>query len=195
MKGFFTLVTTLFCMLFSFAQEHDLEENHTLKNSVRVSVGLGHSFIKKGIVNENYGVSMSTFYLDGDYWFSNRFGAGLQTEIILEDFLVEHHSDEEQTQEIERSNPIAVVPVLLYTPIRNVMLVGGYGVDFCEEETFSMIRTGVEYGVHVSKDWEVGASLIYDFKLDAYDAWVFGLGISKFFDVGKKHSHGLAMNE
>ncbi|SFU27605.1 hypothetical protein SAMN05216480_101236 [Pustulibacterium marinum] len=194
MKGHLVFLVGLFCMFFSNAQEEKIE-HHALKNSLRVSVGIGHSYIKKGIDGENYGISMATFYADGDYWFSNKFAAGLQTEIILEDFLVEHHSEDEHIQKLERSNPIAVVPVMLYTPIKNVMLVGGYGVDFCENETFTMVRTGIEYGVHFSNDWEVGTSLIYDFKTDAYDAWVFGVGISKFFNFSSDHAHGLASAE
>ncbi|GLB51929.1 hypothetical protein NBRC110019_09680 [Neptunitalea chrysea] len=169
---------------FSQAETAELYHDKSIAKSVRLSIGIGHAHIKKGVQYDDDGISLASFYFDADYWVSNRVAVGLQTDLILEDYLVEH-SEEDRT--FERNSPIAVVPVMVYRPLEHFLVIGGYGVEFSEGESFSMARAGVEYGIELPKKFEFGISLIYDVKLDAYDTWVFGVGISKFF--GGKDEH------
>ncbi|GLB49672.1 hypothetical protein [Neptunitalea lumnitzerae] len=175
-------------ILFSQNEASELLGKESVKNSVRLSVGIGHAHIKKGVQYDDYGISLASFYLDADYWVSNRLAFGLQTDLILEDYLVEQHLEEGESKTHERNSPIAIIPVAVYRPFDHILLIGGYGLEFSEEENFSMARAGIEYGIELPRKFEFGVSLIYDVKIEAYDTWVFGVGISKFFG-GNEHHH------
>lgn len=182
------LFVIIYFMLYqSFGQTEIAEvmTQESVKNSVRLSVGVGHAYVKKG-EEHTEGISTAYFYLDVDYWLSEHIAAGVQTDLILENYMVEEHNVGESSMTYEHHIPVSFVPVFIYRPFHHILLIGGYGYEFGDEENYSLARGGIEYGIELPKKFEFGISAVYDVKVNTYDTWVFGLGISKFFGGNSK---------
>jgi hypothetical protein len=44
-----------------------------------------------------------------------------------------------------------------------------------------MTRLGMEYGFHLPKNWEIGASVVWDGKWKYYNSWGLAFTISKIW--------------
>jgi hypothetical protein len=96
----------------------------------------------------------------------------------LESFFIENDDNEL----LERSYPVASVPVILYKPGKRLILIGGVGAEFTHEKTLTLTRLGLEYGFHLPNKWEVGAALVWDNKWNYYNSWGLAITISKLFN-------------
>jgi hypothetical protein len=183
-KNFF-IVSVLF-VLFQWglcAQEEHSVQVHDMKGAHRLSIGLGHAHVTEGTIEEETGwLAAPSWALDYDYWISNKWAIGLHNEILIESFAIEGKEEEEV---IERKYPVAIIPVGIWKPWKGLSLLAGVGVELAEGHNFTVVRLGVEYGFHLPRNFEIGAALIRDDKLDFYNTWVFGITISKIFP--KKH--------
>ncbi|MBK9103213.1 MAG: hypothetical protein IPL92_01245 [Saprospiraceae bacterium] len=117
--------------------------------------------------------------LDYDYWFTNKWAVGLHNNMILQHFAVEE--EEEPNGVLEVSYPLTVSLVALYMPVRNLTFIAGFGREFEKTENLSLLDFGLEYGFELPDEWELSLNLKYEDKLNAYDSWLFGFGISKIF--------------
>jgi hypothetical protein len=59
-------------------------------------------------------------------------------------------------------------------------LVGGGG-EFANTANYLLIRLGADYEYHLNKNWELNANLTNDLKVNAYNSWSVGMGITKIF--------------
>ena len=164
------------------AQELEKEEEVSQKGTHRISIVLGHSHLSQGIQdNGKKGwKAIPSTGIDYDYWISNHWAIGVQTDIMIEDFEVEDHDN----AVIERSKPLATVGVAIFKPKEHVSFIVGAGGEFAKEENFALTRLGIETGWEMKNNWEFGISLLYDIKWSGYDTWVFGFAISKLL---RKH--------
>ena len=112
-----------------------------------------------------------------DYFLNTKWGLGLHTDVILQQFKVESHDNHEQ---IIRENPVGLVGMVLFKPHHRWTLMAGYGLELEKHENFQIIRTGVEYGIELPKHWELGFSLEFDYKIKTYSSLMFGIVFSKF---------------
>jgi hypothetical protein len=119
-----------------------------------------------------------TFGFNYDYVFHRRWGVGLHTDVVLQQFKVEKHEGKEI---IVRENPVAMCAVGLFKPLPALTFIAGYGIELEKHEHIQLLRLGVDYGFHLPGNWELGFALEFDKKLNAYDSWVFGAGFSKLF--------------
>jgi len=173
---------TVLLIITASAQESDKNEEASQKGTHRLSLVLGHSHLSDGI-QENGKKGWKTVPstgIDYDYWISNHWAVGLQTDIVIENFEVEDHDQ----VVIERSKPLSTVAVAIFKPKEHVSFIAGMGGEFAKEENFALTRLGIETGWEMKNHWEFGISLLYDIKWGAYDTWVFGFGISKLL---RKH--------
>ena len=164
----------------SYAQHADTlhHEHHGMKGSHRLTLGLGHTNISEGQKEgKTEWIVLPSWSLSYDYWLSDRWGIGLETDIVLETFVVED-GDQEL---LERERPLSVVPVALYKPGANWTFIGGVGTEYAKEQTMALTRLGVEYGVHLPNNWEVGATAFWDNKLNYYNSWGLAFTVSKIF--------------
>jgi len=187
MKKTTTLVLALvFLAPFSFGQHtetnhgdaHEQEKAHG-GTSHRITLVMGNSFLKNQIdASTNDILVAPTFGLNYDYLFHPRWGVGLHTDIVLQQFKVEKHSE---NVELTRENPVAVCAVGLFSPLPSLRLIAGYGIELEKHESIQLLRFGVEYGFHLPGNWELGFALEFDNKMNAYNSWIFGAGFSKLF--------------
>ena len=162
---------------------NDLVHGNEHKGTIRLTLGLGHTHVSEGKIDgETEWLALPSWAINFDYWVSNKIGIGLQNDIILESFIIEHGNEEL----LERSYPIASVPVIIYKPGNRLMLIAGVGAEFTEEQTLTMTRLGIEYGFHLPSNWEIGAALVWDNKWNYYNSWGLAITISRLW-LKNKH--------
>lgn len=180
-------ITAFICSGILYAQEEEnlrTEKEESLKNCHRVTLSISHSHIREGLKNENglTGITLASWALDYDYWLSDHWAIGLHSDMLLENFsVVARRNDKEEEEVLERSYPVASVPVVLFKPWKHLLFLGGVGGEFAKGENFMVYRMGTEFSWPVHKSWEIGLSATYDIKKDSYDTWLIGFGVSKLF--------------
>ena len=162
------------------SEEHASGEEHKFHHH-QVQYAVGHTHISTGLDLEDRRrwISLASHVLNYNYRFNEKWSLGLHTDIIIEEFRVEHSTDEVV---FERTNPVTISLMAGYRfwgPF--VGLLGG-GMEFAPEENLGLMRVGVEPGWHFGDGkWEVSIAGVYEFKIDAYNSWLFAIGISRFF--------------
>lgn len=151
---------------------------HGLKGTHRLTLGLGHTHISEGKVDgKTQWLTMPSWSLNYDYWLSDKWAIGLQNDLILETFIIENDREEL----IERAYPISIVPLALYKAVKHVTLLGGIGVEIAKGQNLTTTRLGFEYGIHLPKDWEIGAALVWDGKWKYYNSWSLAFTVSRIW--------------
>jgi hypothetical protein len=171
-----------------FSQQHE-KTNETFHPHHSLAVVISHAQVFDGrdINGEKKVLSLPSWGLDYTFQFKPKWGIGLHTDIITETFEVEKHLESGGSGDIiERSYPIAPALMGIYKPGKHWSFLLGAGMEYAKEENFFLNRAGVEYSAEIPKGWEVFGSLSYDFKWNAYDTWLLGIGISK---VLGRHKH------
>ncbi|HKJ49535.1 MAG TPA: hypothetical protein VJ973_10620 [Christiangramia sp.] len=159
--------------------EQEQEENEKHRKHA-ISLGIGHAHVNSGIKNgDKQWLVLPSWVLDYNFWFKENWAVGLHTDMIIETFEAEHGEGSEGV--IERENPIAIVGAVSFKPVHWVALVAGGGVEYEAEESFGLVRLGVEPAWEVTEKWEVFTNLSYDIKFEAYDTWNLALGIARRF--------------
>lgn len=159
-------------------EEHVKYTNHGMKGANRLTLGLGHTQVSHGEINgDTKWLSITSWSLNYDYWFSNKWAIGLQNDLLVESFTIEDHEGED----IERSYPLAVVPVALFKPGKHFTFIAGVGAEFSEGHNLAMTRLGAEYGSHISKNWEGGVAVVWDGKWNNYNSWGIAFTVSKIW--------------
>ena len=169
-------------------QEAEPHKEHREKHFISASIN--HTIIFSAVKdNESRSaISLPSFGVNYTYFFNEKFGLGLHSDIIVEDFVVESdaaqregNGNEPELEVIERGTPIAVAAVFLYKPLPFLGFLAGAGREFSKHEDFNLIRIGVEAPFNISHHWEVFATVTYDIAIDAYDSLNYGIGIGKMF--------------
>ena len=149
----------------------------------KITLVMAYSFIDNSFLEENDAIRIvPTFGFNYDYFFHARWGFGIHTDILLQQYKVEKHGSHE---EILRENPVGIAGMVLFKPNHRWTLMAGYGVEVEKHENFQMVRTGVEYGIALPKHWELGFSLEFDYKINTHNSIMFGVAFSKI--LGRKN--------
>ena len=156
--------------------EHHTDAEHG-SSGHKITLVMAYSFIDNSFSDQANGILIvPTFGFNYDYYLNARWGLGIHTDILLQQYKVEKHGSHE---EILRENPVGIAGMVLFKPNHRWTLMAGYGVEVEKHENFQMIRTGVEYGIALPKHWELGFSLEFDYKIKTYSALMFGVAFSK----------------
>ncbi len=168
-----------------FAQEtdHQNEHNHTY-NYHKLTGMLGYAFIDNSFSNQSNDILIvPAIGLNYDYIFKSGWGLGVHSDMLLQQFKAESHGNK---TEIIRENPIALLGLLLFKPNHSWTLSVGYGTEFEKHENLQLLRVGLEYGMELPKNWELGFSLEFDYKPNAYNSLLFGINFVKLFSQKSK---------
>lgn len=156
------------------------QKNEDSENSPhhRVSLILSHAHIPAA--NEANGSKRifiaASLGLNYEWWFNNKWAVGLHNDITMQSFNVERKSSEEI---IAREFPILTTLVVVCKPVKGWSFFTGPGREFEKNESFNVVKTGIEYGIELPKTWEIGFGLEYDVKINGYNSLLVGIGISK----------------
>ena len=128
--------------------------------------------------NTNDVLIVPAYGLNYDYQFNRKWGGGVHTDILLQQFKIEKHGSDE---EVVRENPVSIAAILYFKPHHRWKILSGYGVEIEKNESFQLIRIGVDYGIELPKDWELGFTFENDFKINGYYTLMLGIGFTKKF--------------
>ncbi|MEJ1238722.1 hypothetical protein WBG78_11360 [Chryseolinea sp. T2] len=148
-------------------------------NRNKVSLSITHTHVPTGI-NENGQSSwlmLPSWSLDYDYSLTDKWGAGLHTDLVIEDFQYE----KEEGIILKRSKPFSMALVGTRRFGEHISIFAGGGMEVASEGTLGLFRLGGDCGWEIPNDWELSLSLVFDFKIDNYNAWVLGFGVGKRF--------------
>lgn len=146
------------------------------RHSLSLAIGHAQTFEGRDKNNEPKALALPCWSLDYNYRFHPKWAIGLHTDFILEKFTIEAPGE---TAVAERSYPVAPAVVGIYSMSERWKFQFGTGAEFAKESHVFLIRTGVEYGVELPKEWEVFGSLCYDIKWDTYRTLAISMGITK----------------
>lgn len=158
-----------------FAQTED--ETESKKN--RVLLAMTHTLVPTAVgeSGEKKWLSLASWGLNYDRELNSQWGIGLHSDIVIENF---QYEDGDVIK--ERKSPLALALVGSRKFGEHISVFGGGGMELSSgEETLGLIRIGMDCGWEIPGDWELAFSVMADFKIEAYDAFVFGLGIAKKF--------------
>lgn len=180
MKNILSITAFIFLSFQMQSQETphlDFHPHHSL------GIVISHTQINQGIQangNKKW-LSLPSWGINYNYKFSPKWAVGLHNDIVVEDFVVEEHLKSADGKTLERSYPIASAIVVSYKPGKYFSFLLGSGGEFAHTGNLFLFRVGVEYGHYISKDWELNAVLTNDLKINAYNSWAIGLGITRVF--------------
>ena len=138
---------------------------------------MANSLITNHVTENSEGIFViPTFGINYDYFFHKRWGIGVHSDIILQQFKIERHNSR---QEIVRQNPIALCAIVSFKPHPRWTIMGGYGIELERNENINLYRFGLEYGIPLPDNWELGLGAEYDHKIGAYSSFMFGVCFSK----------------
>lgn len=156
--------------------ENDQHDDHGEKHH-RITVVMAYSLLNDDLDENSVNIIVvPTVGLNYDYMFHKKWAVGLHTDIVLQQYKVEKHGEDEV---LIRDNPVALCAVALFKPLPSLSLIAGYGVELEKHENLQLLRFGVEYGFHLPGNWELGFALEYDQKINTYGSLIFGAGFSK----------------
>lgn len=159
----------------SWAQEIGHEEMES-RHSLAITINHAHTFQGVNAQGKRQVLILPMWGLDYNYRLSEKWWLGLHTDIIVETFEVEAF-DNEGEETIRRTRPIAPALMGFYTLNEHWKLGGGAGLEWSEEETFTLNRLAMEYAYPLSQGWELIGAVQYDLRWNAYDTWSLGLGV------------------
>jgi hypothetical protein len=152
-----------------------LNERHGL------SFLISHSYISQGKIDgTREWLAAPSFGINYNFKLNEKWSIGLHNDIIIESFVVEDTSKDEDL--LEREYPISNLIVGTYKITESWGIAVGGGIEWERNENFGVIRIGTDYGLELNeKGLEVVFAINYDALIDAYDSINFGIGINKFF--------------
>jgi hypothetical protein len=173
-------VKSVLVILFIFSHLISVGQENTHSQHIpphKITFVLGYSFIDNSFSTSTDDILIvPTFGLNYDYFFTSKWGAGLHTDIILQQFAVEKHDG---TEILIRENPVAICGIIIFKPTHHWSIIGGYGVEYENHDSFQIIRIGLEYEVPIQNNWEINFTSEYDIKYSAYSSLVIGVGFAK----------------
>ena len=171
------LLPLYFFMAFFFSVQGFAQEEESSGHHQTLGVSISHVNIFNGVDNsENKLISLPAWGIDYNYWFNEKWGLGLHTDITVDKFTVDENLGDDAP--LERSFPIAPA-VMGMRKFGNHTIMFGLGGEFEKNESLFLNRLGYEYGIEVSEKWEVGAAINYDFRWNAYDSYTISIGVSR----------------
>lgn len=170
-------INALILMLVSFGLHAQESEQAFRRN--KLALIIGHAHVPAGIDLEGKKAwtVLPSWGLDYDFRFNEKWSLGLHTDMVVESF--EYEGEDEILY--ERTRPFLAVLSGGRRLGEHVTLLVGGGIELAKEENLKVVRVGLDYGWELPNEWEIGASLMSDFKIDAYNSWVLGLGVAKVF--------------
>tara|TARA_B100000809_G_scaffold266760_2_gene331281 strand:+ start:13957 stop:14490 length:534 start_codon:yes stop_codon:yes gene_type:complete len=170
-NGAFILLALI--SLHTSAQEEKEEFKH-----FRISPVLSHTYIPTAISEGTKTIIVPSIGLDLEYWFSEKYGIGLHNDLELFNYEVKK---ERQKLSIERDFPVVVTLDVLAKVYKGLGVVFGAGIEFEKSENLFIVRTGLEYEIEFSENWDLSPTFFYDYRHKEFETWSIGIGIGRRF--------------
>ncbi|MBK7873811.1 MAG: hypothetical protein IPJ74_25695 [Saprospiraceae bacterium] len=142
----------------------------------RIAGLIGHTIVPTNVSEKEHTI-VPSWGLDIEYWRNEHFAMGLHNDIEIQSFIIEHGNDES----LEREFPLVLTLDAIYKMSNGFVFQIGPGYEIEKNESFFLIRAGIEYEIEFGKDWDLSPAIFYDTRVHANDTWTIALGIGKRF--------------
>lgn len=163
--------------------EHTTETVHG-KNKIAFFTGFTHvssAFYEHETHEESTGKWVPTIGIEYSYKLNEKFTVGAIIDLEMDNYLIK--LEDENEKELERENVFVATVVGLYkiTDYLGVYIGPGIETEFSESsKNFFVIKSGIEYEIEITNNWEITPSLSYDWK-NEYSTFSYGFSIGKRF--------------
>ncbi|MEJ1238408.1 hypothetical protein WBG78_09775 [Chryseolinea sp. T2] len=171
-------VTMLVAVGVALGQTEPENKNEAFRRN-KISLAVTHTFVPTTVNSsgDKTYLSLASWGLDYDYRITPQWGIGLHSDLVIQDF---EYEDDDVVR--KRVKPLAMAVVGTRKFGEHLTVVAGGGAEFSrDEETLALIRLGVDYGWELPAGLELSFSITTDFKINAYNALVFGFAVGKTF--------------
>lgn len=160
-----------------FAQEGAVEKPEFKRH--KIAVAITHTHVVEGAdeSGDRTWLMLPSWSVDYDYSITREWGAGLHSDVVIQDF--EYEKDEGIIR--KRSKPVSFALVGTRALGEHFTVFAGGGLEVATEGTLGLVRLGGDCGWELPGEWELALNIVVDMKINAYNAWVFGLGVGKRF--------------
>lgn len=167
------------CFLINFTTNYAQETIETKEKRHAIQFLLAHTQIQEATNNkgEKAWLSVPSFELNYNFEINEKWAIGLHTDIVIEDFSIEHYNEDNKI--VEHSSPIAPAIVTSYKFCNNFSALLGFGGEFSKEESLFLMRFGIEYSYPFHEDWELLSNITNDLKFSAYNSFSIGIGVAR----------------
>ncbi|MBK8503714.1 MAG: hypothetical protein IPL46_16785 [Saprospiraceae bacterium] len=175
--------STLFIAIVIFSGNLLIAQDHVEESFPTHMIGLdiGHAHLFEQDESGHKGLlSLPSFGLNYTLQINERWGFGVHTDLIFEEYRIVTEVRGDEHESIERVYPIAPAILGIYKLSHHWALLAGFGREFSKGENFWLNRAGIEYSMPLHARWEFFGTLQYDVKWEAYDNWVLGFGLAKY---------------
>ena len=168
----------IFILVFTFSLSSLTAQEEFKRHSI--SLVMANSHVPSGIDIEGKSkwLILTSWGLDYDYRFSEKWLLSIQSDLILENFQVEAFASNPKDV-LDRAYPLSLVLAGIFEPIEPLGIVFGMGYEFAPEENLLLLRGGLEHCWTIDEKWGVFINLLFDYKPEAYDSWSFGAGVKR----------------
>lgn len=97
----------------------------------------------------------------------------MHNDIEIETFIIRNSDNEE----IERVNPLVLTVDALYQFGGGFVVTIGPGVELEKEESFYLMRLGIEYEKDITDSFYLLPTFFLDQRFDGFNTWNVGLGV------------------
>lgn len=172
-------VLLLIILLPSVLQGQEQPKVEPAQSRHKVTLELSQTHVPASIDNGGKKVwqVLASWGLNYDFTVSKEWGIGLHTDMVVQNFSYESESGIIK----KRTRPVATALVGTRKFGEHLTVFGGGGMELASEGTLGLVRVGLDSGWEMPGNWEFSVSLMGDFKIGAYDAWVLAFGIGKSF--------------
>lgn len=180
MKNMYQIIIALILFSFSLTAQEDLhsdaaKNDHHHHNTIRIAGLIGHTLIKSEGSDSH--IFVPSWGFDIEYWFSDKWGMGLHNDLEIESFIIKT----ENSEEIERVNPLVITFDLLYHLHNGIVLSVGPGAEIEQGKSYYLFRMGVEYEKEIGQGFDICPAFFYDQRFDGFNTYTIALGIGKRF--------------
>jgi len=172
------IILTILLMLTHILSGQDEEVDK--KNSISISIA--HTHIGNGVVNgRRKAIILPAWGINYDRRLKERWAIGIHTDMVIEEFELETQDDQNLMVTKKRTRPLSTAITASYEISHFLVATFGVGREFSPEEDYNLFRIGLEPFFELPNDFEFIGTLTIDFRLEAYNALTFGLGVLKRF--------------
>jgi outer membrane protein with beta-barrel domain len=173
------IIFLIFTLSFGFISAQEEYESEEFKH-FRVAFGIGQGYISQADSKNSKFLIIPTIGLDLQYWFNQKWGIALKSDLEITNYLVE--KEHETGDQIERENPFIITLPVLFSPWENgwSFLVGP-GIESEKKENFSILRLGVGHEFEIANEWDFAPEFFYDLKDGSISAFTVAIGVGKRF--------------
>ncbi|GLU45279.1 hypothetical protein [Allomuricauda sp. NBRC 101325] len=179
-KTFVPFFVLILMATLAFGQKDIESEVMEAFNRHEIGALLSHTHMRAGEVEgeSRKRLSLPSFSIFYNFHIDPKWSVGLHTDFVAEQFVAQSLGG---GKSIERERPIAPALMVGFKPGEHFTFLVGGGADIDPEETLGLIRIDSEYGLELGNEWEFIVALGYDIRIDAFDSFQLGLGVSKRF--------------